>query len=200
MSECVQRTHERLVRPSTACDDTDHATHRALDNLLRTAGKLDTSLALVRVVPDDGDVVARCTTQRTTVTGLLLDVGDNGTLRHGAERKDVADGEGGVLAGVDELAGVHALVGDEGFGVQLVLVRVAEDDFGEGCAAAGIVDDLLDDTANVTVPLGVIVGPELGRGLVEPLVRSEDSCGAVLVKIRGMRRIGIEVAVRKQRA
>jgi hypothetical protein len=57
-------------------------------------------------VADDGNVVAGGTAERTTVTGLVLDVGENGTLGHGVEGQDVADGERGVLSGVDELCAV----------------------------------------------------------------------------------------------
>jgi hypothetical protein len=89
-------------------------------------------------VADDGDVVTRGTTERTTVGGLVLDVGENGTFGDGSEGEDVADGKSGVLSGVDELfpmsatiappansfvqtdlASVHALVSDEGLGLVL---------------------------------------------------------------------------------
>jgi hypothetical protein len=164
----IQRTKERLVGTSTTGDNTDHATDGALDDLLGARRKLDAGLALVGVVANDGNVVARGTSERTTVANLLLDVGDDSSLRDGAEGKDVADGERGVLAGVDELAGVHALVGDEGLGVELVAVGVAEDDLGQRRATAGVVDDLLHDTTDVTMTLGEIESAELRRRLVEP--------------------------------
>ena len=75
-----------------------------MDDLLGTRGELDAGLALIGVVADNGDVVAGGAAQSTTVTDLLLDVGDNGTLGHGAQGQDVADRQGSVLAGVDELA------------------------------------------------------------------------------------------------
>ena len=156
---------EGLVGTATASDDADHATGVAVDDLLGAGGELDTGLALVGVVADDGDVVAGGTAERTTVAGLLFDVGDDGTLRDGAEGQDVADGQGGLLAGVDELAGVHALIGDEGLLVLLELVGVAEDDLGEGRTTAGVVDDVLDYAPYVTVSLGVVEGSELGGSL-----------------------------------
>lgn len=156
-----------LVCSAATSDNTDHTTDAALDNLLGTRGKLDTGLTLVRVVADDGNVVTGGTAESTTVTHLLLDVGDDGTLRAGAEGEDVADGEGGVLAGVDELAGVHALVGDEGLGVDLEAVGVTECDLCQRSATAGVVDDLLHNTADVAMSLGEVEGAELGRGLVK---------------------------------
>lgn len=158
---------QRLVGTAATGNDTNHTTGGVLDDLLGTGGELDAGLAVLGVVADDGNVVAGGTAKSTTVTGLLLDVGDDGTLGHGGEGQNVADGQSGVLTGVDELAGVHALVGDEGLGDHLELVRVAELDLGEGSTTAGIVDDLLDNTTAVTVTLGVVEGAELRRRLVE---------------------------------
>ena len=44
----------------------------------------------------------------TLVTGVVLDVADDGTFEDPAERRDVTDGERGAAAAVDELAHVHA--------------------------------------------------------------------------------------------
>lgn len=158
---------ERLVGTATTGDDTNHTTGGALDDLLGARGELDTGLALIRVVANDGNVVAGSSSERTTVSLLLLDVGDNGTLRARAEGKDVADVEGGVLSSVDELASVHALVGDESLGADLELVGVAELDLGERSTTAGVVDDLLDNTADVSVSLSEVESAELGGGLVQ---------------------------------
>ena len=52
---------------------------------------------------NDGDVVARGSTQRATVTRLVLDVGENGTFGNGVQGKDVADCESCVLSSINEL-------------------------------------------------------------------------------------------------
>ena len=44
----------------------------------------------------------------TTVAGVVLDVADDGAFMDPAEWRDIADGERGVVAAVDELAHVHA--------------------------------------------------------------------------------------------
>ena len=100
---CSRGFEERLVCSSATGNDTNHTTGGAGKDLLGTRGELDTGLALVGVVANDGHVVARGTAKRTTVTRLVLDVGEDGTFRHGGEGEDVADGEGRVLSGVDEL-------------------------------------------------------------------------------------------------
>ena len=168
----VQRTHERLVRTAATSDDTDHTAGLAEDNLLGTGGELDAGLALIRVVADDRDVVTGGTRKPAAVTDLLLHVRHDGTLGHLTKGKDVADGESSGLAGVDELARVHALVGDEGLGVELEPVGVAEGDLGEGRTTTGVVDDLLHDTAHVAMALGVVEGPELGGAVSEAGVGS----------------------------
>ena len=122
---------ERLVGTTTTSNDTNHTTGGGVDDLLGTRGELDTGLALVRVVTNDGDVVAGGTAEGATVTDLLLDVGDDGTFGHLTDGEDVADGKSSLLSSIDELAGVHALVGDESLGDVLVLVWVAEDNLGE---------------------------------------------------------------------
>lgn len=128
---------------------------------------------------DNGDVVTGGTADSTTVTNLLLDVGDDGTLRDGAEGKDVADGEGSVLAGINELAGVHALVGNEGLALLLELVGGVEDNAGERSTTTGVVDDLLHNTTDVAVALGIVERSELRRGLVQPGVGGEDGTAAL---------------------
>ena len=109
----ARRLKEGLVGTGTTGNNTDHTTGGRVDDLLGARGKLDAGLAGVMVVTNDGNVVAGSTAERTTVTSLLLNVGNNGTLGHGPEREDVADGQRGLLSGVDELAGVHALIGNE---------------------------------------------------------------------------------------
>lgn len=167
ISRFPKHTQHRLVSTTTTGNNTDHTTGRVLDDLLGTTGKLDTGLAVLRVLANNGHVVTRGTAKRTTVTSLLLDVGDNGTLGNGGHGEDVADGQGGVLPGVDELASVHSLVGDEGLGDHLVLVGVTELDLGEGSTTAGVVDDFLHDTTDVSMSLGEVRGTELGGSLVE---------------------------------
>lgn len=171
--------HERLVGTTTTGDDTDHSSRAALDDLLGTGGELDAGLALIGVMANNGDVVAGGPRELAPVTNLLLDVRDDGTLGHVAERKDVADGESGVLSGVDELTGVHALVGDEDLGVELELVGVTEDDLGERRTTTGVVDDLLHNTTDITMSLGEVERSELGGTVSEAGVGSENAAATL---------------------
>ena len=66
---------------------------------------------------DDRNIVARRPSERTSVSSLLLDVGDHGTFRERTQWQDVSNSQSCVLAGVDELTRVHALVCDKRLGV-----------------------------------------------------------------------------------
>lgn len=125
-----------LVDTATTSDDADGSAGRRGDRLLCARGETDASDTDIGVVADDGGVVAGGTGEGSTVTSLLLDVADNGTLGERGEGEDVADVESGLLAAVDELAGVHALGGNERLGAQLVAVRVTEGDASKGSTAA----------------------------------------------------------------
>jgi len=61
---------------------------------------------------------------------------------------------------------VEAFGCDEGFFAEFVAVGVAEDDAGEGGAAAGVVDDLLHYPADVAVTLCKVEVAQAGGVLV----------------------------------
>lgn len=140
--ELATSLEEGLVDTATTSGDTDGSTGSGGDGLLRARGETDAGLAVL-VVADDGGVVARGTGERSTVTNLLLDVEDDGTLRALANGEDVADGKGGLLTGVDERAGRDALGSDESLLAELVAVGVAEDDGGEGSTTERSADILV---------------------------------------------------------
>lgn len=115
---------------------------------------------------DDGSVVAGSASECTAVANLFLHITDNGTFGALADGKDVADGECGLFACVDESTGMKSLGCDEGFFTELVLVWIAEDDAGKRGTATSIVDNLLYDSSNVTIALSKVESTELGGGLV----------------------------------
>jgi len=134
----LQRTQQGLIGSSASSNNTNHATRTAADDLLGSGWKLDTSLALIRVVADNGNIVARCASKSSTVTDLLLHVRDNSSFWDGAEGEDVSDGQVRVLAGIDELTSVHALIRNEGLGVKLKSVWVTEDNLCERGSSSGV--------------------------------------------------------------
>lgn len=171
----VTGLEQRLVGTASTGDDAHHGAASGPDGLLRARGELDASLAVVGVVPDDGRVVPGRASEAAAVAGLLLDVADDGTFGHLADRHDVPDAQSGLLPAEHELPGVEALRCDEELLHDPVLVGVTELDAGEGGATAGVVDDFSHNALHVAVSLGEVEGAELGGTLAVESVGGEDA-------------------------
>merc|ERR1719336_3171587 len=141
-----------LVDTTAAGDDADSGAVGRGDDLLGAGRQLDPGPLGVGVVGDHDGVVAGGTGDTATVAGLLLQVGDDGTLGHLSNGHDVSDGELGLLSAVDELSGVDTLGGDEELLAGLVPVGIAEVDDSKGSTTAGVVNDVLHHTLDVSIP------------------------------------------------
>ena len=168
-----------LVDPTSAGDDANHGPVGRRDDLLGAGRQLNPGALGVGVVGDDGGVVAGCSGQLASVSGLLFEVRDDGSLGHHTDGHDVADGQLSLLAAVDELTGVHSLAGDHQFLPDLVPVGVSEVDDGQRSTATGIVNDVPNDALDVAIPLAVVDRPQPGRALAMLGVRLEDGTGAL---------------------
>lgn len=124
-----------LINPSTTGHNPNRRPRTARDRLLRTTGKTNTSLVIVRAVSNDGSVIARRACQGTAVADLLLDVADDGSFGALRDGQNIADGEGGFLAAVDEGTSVEAFGCDESFFAEFVPVGIAENYACKGGAA-----------------------------------------------------------------
>jgi len=153
---------QRLIDTTTAGDDSHHSAIVGRQSLLGTRGQLDLGLVLVGVVGDDGSVVAGSSGEFAAISQLLLQLADDGSLGHGAHGHHVADGQTGLLAAVHELTRVHTLDGDERLLALLESVRISELNDGQRCATAGVVNDVLDNSLDVAVTLGIVGGAETG--------------------------------------
>lgn len=120
---------------------------------------------VVGVMADNNGVITRSPSKDTAITDMVLNVADHSPFRDGSERQDVADDESRLLATVDELAGVHALGGDEELFLFLVPKRVTEGDLGKWSSTARIVNDIGDDTFEVTISLAEVQTSEPGWSL-----------------------------------
>lgn len=61
------------------------------NNLLGSRGELDSGFLGLRVVGDHGGIVSGCTSQLSTVTRLLLQTANDGTLRHDTNRQHITN-------------------------------------------------------------------------------------------------------------
>lgn len=80
---------------------------------------------------NDGGIGTRCPCKSTTVTGLLLNVANNGSFWALADGENVADSESCLLAAVDKGTGVETFCCDKCFLAKLVSVWVPENDTGK---------------------------------------------------------------------
>ena len=163
----VSRTglEHRLLGSTSSSDLANHGSASRRNELLASAWELDSGEAGVGVVGDDEAVGSGRSGDGAPVSGVPLDVANDGTLGHASDVLHVSDGERGLLSGVDELSGVKSLGGDEGLLLLLVPDGVLEGDPGEGGTATGVVDNLLDDALHVSLLLAVVEAPELGGAL-----------------------------------
>jgi hypothetical protein len=172
---------QRLVNSTTTSDDTDGGSCVGSDSLLGSGRQSDSGLSVVNGVTDDGGVVTGSSGQRSSVSNLLFDVADNGTFGAGGDGQNVTDVQGSLLAAVDEWTSGETFSGDESLGVLLVSVRVSEENGSQGSTSTSVVDDVLDDTPDVTVSLGEVQRPQLGRVLPVVGVGLEDTTALSLV-------------------
>lgn len=171
---CGTSLQERLIRSSTARNDTDHSSAGARNDLPGPAREANASLVSIKMT-DNGDIVTTSTSKLPAITLLRFDVANDGTFRHLGKGHDVPDGEVRFASAVQKLAGVHAFRGDEKLRVLPVANAIAEDDLCERGAAPGVVDDVLHHAADVAMALGIIEGAQLGGAFSLRRVRLENA-------------------------
>merc|ERR1719435_665668 len=173
---------QRLVDSSSTGDDADHRAVAGRNRLLRSRWQFHFRPSNIRVVGDDGGVVAGSSGQFAAISQLFLQLADDGSLRHGADGHHVADGQRRLLAAVDELARVHALHGDERLLALLKFVGISKLDDGQRCAASGVVNDVFDDAFDVAVAFGVVGSAEAGGAFSMFVVRREDGSRSLTLR------------------
>jgi len=164
----------RLVGTLATGNNANHSSAAAHHGLADTRGHSDTGLSSVLGVANDDGGGAGSAGEDAAISELGLTVGHNSSLGHGINWENVADGQRGFGAAIDEHSGVHALDSDEKLSVLLEFVLVSEDDFGERCATARVVNNVLNDALDVSFALGEVKRSESGRGDSLGGVRLED--------------------------
>merc|ERR1712198_355033 len=86
-----------FVNTSTASNQTNHSSVGGGDDLLASRWQLHSGSLGVGVVGDDGGVVSAGPGELATVSGLFLEVADDGSLGHVSDGHHVSDGDLGFL-------------------------------------------------------------------------------------------------------
>jgi len=166
-----------LIDPTASSNNTDDGSVFGWVELFDTRRELDSGSPSVEVVRYDGAVAARGLGNLTAVSSLLLHGADDGSFWHGSNRQNITNGQGSLLTAVDKLSGSNSLGADNGLNTLAVLVWIVELNLGEGSTTAWIVDNVLDETLDEPVSLGVVERAELGSTLSFGIDRCKDRAG-----------------------
>ena len=83
------------------------------------------------------------------------------------------------FASVHKHAGVHTFDGDEILSAVLVFILVSEDNLSEGCASSRVVNDVLDNSLDVSLSLNEVECSEFGGGHSLVSVSFKDTAASV---------------------
>jgi len=170
----VSSLEKGLIGTSTSGNNTNLGTDTGRNGLLSSRGKTKTGGSLILIVGYYNSECSRSTSEGTTVTNLSLNVAHDGSLRYRGERKDVSYGKSSLLSAVNVLSRVHTLSGDHKLIVPLEAVGIEELNLGHRSTTTRIVKDLLYNSLDVSVLLGVINGTKLYSSLASAGVCLED--------------------------
>jgi len=151
-----------FINSSTTGDESKHSSVSAGVELFDTGWEFHSGFAGVGVVGDNGAVTTGSFSDLTSITRFFFQLADDGTFWHLSDWHDVTNAEGGFFTGVDELSGANTFWADHGFGDFSVLVWIFKLNFGEWSTPAWVVNDVLYETLDETLSLGIIERSEFG--------------------------------------
>jgi len=163
-----------LINSFSGSNETNHSSRFTWEGLSSTRGKSDSSLAEIIGMTNDDSGGTRASSKLALITGMVFNVTNGSTFRDFVDGEDVTSGQRSFGTGIDELTGVHAFYGNEVRVSKSVLIYISEDDFSEGSTTTGIMEDLSDDTLDVTISFRIIKDSESSRGDSVMLVGLED--------------------------
>merc|ERR1719483_482640 len=163
-----------LVNTTASGYNTNHGSVGGGDNFFVARGQLDPGPLGVSIVSDDCGIISTGPGKLATVTGLLLKVADNGSLRHLANRHHIANGDVSLLATVDKLSSVHAFSSNKELLLCFVSVWITEVSNSKGSTTARVMNNVFDDSLNVTVSLREVHSSQCRLALPVLGVRHED--------------------------
>jgi len=163
-----------LINSFTGGNETNHSSGMTGEGLSGTRRKLNSGLGKIIGVTNDDSGSTGASGELALITGLVFDVTDGSTFRDLVDGEDVTGGEGSLVTSVDELTSVHSFNGQEMVVLKSVLIGVSEDDLSKGSSTTRVMDDLSDDTLDVTISFSEIENSESSGGDSVMLVGLED--------------------------
>lgn len=114
-------------------------------------------------------------TKITSVCHVGLHIAHKGSFGNLSDRQNISYGKSSLGSAVDVLARVHALSGEEVLLVLFETIRVSEGHVGHWGASSTVMDDLFDNSSDITISLGVIQVSELRLSHTEMAVCFENT-------------------------
>jgi hypothetical protein len=152
----ITSLQHRFVDSASTSNNSNHSTRVGWDNLFGSRWEFDSGSSVISIVTDNSGVVSRTTSECSTITKFGFNIANNGTFREGDKRQDISYCELGLLSTVNKLSSVHSLSGNEKFLLVLVFVGMSEKDSSKRCSTSWIMDNLFDDTLDVSMSLSKI--------------------------------------------
>mmetsp|Transcript_25594 Transcript_25594/g.39294 ORF Transcript_25594/g.39294 Transcript_25594/m.39294 type:complete len:216 (+) Transcript_25594:242-889(+) len=171
---CSSSLEHRFIRSSSSCDNPDLRPHVALHSFLSSRRKTKTSSSLIFIVGHNNRKSTRSTCKSSTITKFGFHVAYNGSFWDLVEREYVSDRERGLLSAVHKLTGVHSFRAQHEFVVALVAVGIQKLDLCNWCATTRIVNDILHNSANITMSFRIVKRSKLHRTLASSGMSLED--------------------------
>ena len=170
----VASLQHRLVHAATTGHNANNGTACGGQALSAARWQTDASLLAIIRVAHHHAWCSGGTSKSSTVSCLLLAHGDHGTLRHLGQWQHISHRQLGLGATVDELTSVAALHGHPKLLLQLVAVRVMENNFAKWCSTSRVVHNVLDQALDVAFALSKVNCTKLHSTLPQPGLGCED--------------------------
>jgi len=173
--EDITSLEDWLINSFTGSNQTNHSSGFTGEGLSGTRRKLNSGLGKIIGVTNDDSTGTGSSSKLSLITWGIFDIADSSTFRDLVDGEDVTGGQRSFVSSIDELTGVHSFNSQEVASSESVLIRVSEDDLGEGSTTTRIVEDFSDDTLDVTISFSEIENSESSGGDSVMLVSLEDT-------------------------
>lgn len=154
--ELVSCLQDRLFSSSSSSDQTDGGSAGSREGLSGSGWESNSSLGAIVRLTDDGGIAAGGSSESSSISFISLDVANDGTFSNFSKGKYVSDCDVSAGSAVDVLTSVGSFSSEEVLFSSFISIGVSEGDFSEGSSSSGVVEDLFNDTSNVSVSFGVI--------------------------------------------
>lgn len=162
-SSCLQQW---LINTASSSDHPNDSTAMGVQSLSGTRWVSNTGLLTILGMSNDHTAASGCPGNLTTIHRMSLNSGNDSSFRTRSEGEQITRHQCSRLSGLDVHTGVQTLYADPSVLQETELVPVPEHNLAHRGATARLVEDLLDNSSNLVMPLREIEWTELGWSLL----------------------------------